>query len=718
MPPSPLRAAVTLALIGLCTCTPTTPTPLTPTSALGIAPTSLDGSRPEAKGQADAIGAVTDAPVDEEDPVPSGLTVEGEKSICDKHVATATTLLAGIRAQKAAPTTALTYENTLGRLDRIALELGEAGELPYLMAMAHPDAAVREAARLCEPKIEAFNTALYLDEAVAAVMRAYAAKNEMLSPDRKRQLDELLRDFRRNGLELSADKQQRLRTLNEDIIKLGQAFEANIASAVGRIEVRPSQLGGLPPDYIEKHPPLPNGRVAITTDYPDYVPFVTYAHDRRAALELFIAFTNRGGEENVRILERLLAARSEKAKLLGYPTWAEYAVEPRMAKSPRAVREFLAQVRDAVRAPAKAEFSELMRVHLRTGGHAKDQLTPPDRYYLADRVRADKFRFDSKEIANYFEVPTVIQGLLDVTAAMYGLEYKVVPAHAWHPDVTAYEVRSEGKVIGKFYLDLFSREDKYKHAAMFPIRSGTRLPNGRTLLPIAALECNFPKFGAGPGPALMSHDDVVTFFHEFGHVLHHVLSRSELATYWGTNTARDFVEAPSQMFEEWAWSKDVLDRFARHHQTKAKIPDALFKAMKAARGFGRALDTQRQLFLATLDQELHSRPTGFDSTQVVEEAQSANESFVYVKGTHFQSTFGHLVSYDAGYYGYQWALAISRDVLTRFKSEGLMNPKTAAAFRDEVLAKGGGADERGMIQAFLGRPPSNDAYFTYLQGKD
>jgi thimet oligopeptidase len=181
---------------------------------------------------------------------------------------------------------------------------------------------------------------------------------------------------------------------------------------------------------------------------------------------------------------------------------------------------------------------------------------------------------------------------------------------------------------------------------------------------------------------------------------------------------RDFVEAPSQMFEEWAWSREVLDLFARHHKTGVKIPDPLFAAMKAARTFGRALDTQRQIFLATLDQELHTREPGFDSTRVVEEVQGTTDSFVYVKGTHFQSTFAHLIGYDAGYYSYQWALALSRDVLTRFKKEGFLNPTTAAAWRDEVLSRGGGVDERAMVTRFLGRAPSNDAYFAYLKGRE
>ena len=215
----------------------------------------------------------------------------------------------------------------------------------------------------------------------------------------------------------------------------------------------------------------------------------------------------------------------------------------------------------------------------------------------------------------------------------------------------------------------------------------------------------------------MTHEDVSTFFHEFGHVLHHLLTKSELAAYSGANAVADFVEAPSQMFEEWTWSREVLDRFARHYKTGAKIPDDLFLAMHKSRAFGRGLATERQLFLALLDLEYHSREPGFDTTRVVEEVQKATNPFVFVKGTHFQSSFGHLIDYDAGYYGYQWALALSRDVLSRFTKEGLMNPATAASWRDEVLSKGGGIDERTLVARFLGREPNNDAYIAYLQGQ-
>ena len=655
MSPRRLAALLPLALLSACGPAPEAVVPAPPpaTAAPGTAAPPVQGAVPAAR-------------LPEFDPVGVGMTEAGVKKLCDDHLRAAQENLDAIKALKGAPADKLTYDATIGRFDDIILEVNSAGEFPYLMGVAHPDGAVRDAAKLCEPKSDKFTTAMWLDADLAAVIKAYAAKNEKLEGERARLLSDVLRDFRRNGLELPEDKQRSLRALNEEIVKIGQEFMSNIGSSTGKIEVKPSSLAGLSKEYVAKHPPNKAGRIEITTDYPDFFPFVTYATDRKAALDLFILFQNRGGDANVALLERLLKLRSEKAKLLGYPSWADYAIEPRMAKSAKNVKEFLDKLKDALKEPAKAELTEFMKEHVRLGGKASDKLTPPDRYYLEDRVREAKYKFNSQELSSYLEIGAVKKGLMDITAKMYGLEYREVPARAWHPDVTAYEVYSQktGEKIGKFYFDLYSRKDKYKHAAMFTVRTPKRLRDGTYQLPIAALECNFPKPGAEP--ALMSHEDTVTFFHEFGHVLHHLLTRSELASYSGTATVRDFVEAPSQMFEEWAWSREVLDLFARHHKTGEKIPDDLFAAMQKARSFGRALATQRQLFLATLDLEYHSREPGFDTTKVLAEVQNATDSFGFVKGTHFQSSFGHLIGYDAGYYGYQWALSLSRDVITRF----------------------------------------------------
>jgi thimet oligopeptidase len=649
------------------------------------------------------------------DPVPGSLTADGITKLCDEHLARAEEVAAEIRALRGRPERDLSFESTLGRFDDMLHEVYTAESFPYLMAVAHPSAEVREAAKLCEPKSSRFTTAIWLDADLASVVKAYAGKKEPLGTERAKFLTETLRDFRRGGLDLDPDGQARLRALNEEITQIGQDFMSAIGASRGTIEVPASSLDALTEEYRQSHPPNERGKVEISTDYPDYFPFVTYTEDRRAALDLYVKFVNRGGIGNVRLLERMLEVRAEKAKLLGYATWADFAIEPRMAKSSAAVKQFLEELRVSLAEPAERELAEFLDEHVRRGGKKTDVLLPPDRYYLEDRVRSTKYDFDSQKLSEYLELESVKKGLMDITAKMYGLTYRELDEPTWHEDVTVFEVLSQGKRIGKFYFDLHPRPDKYKHAAMFTIRSGKRMRDGTYQTPIAALVCNFPK--PGERPALMTHEDVVTFFHEFGHVLHDLLTEAELASFSGTSTARDFVESPSQMFEEWAWSRPVLDLFAKHHETGARIPDDLFASMTKARSFGRALSTQRQLFLATLDFEYHVRPAGFDTTTVLREIQNASGPFKYVAGTHFQSSFGHLISYDAGYYGYQWALSLSRDVLTRFEKEGLMNPSTADAWRRSVLARGGSRDERAMIEEFLGRPPNHEAYIRFLTAR-
>jgi thimet oligopeptidase len=299
---------------------------------------------------------------------------------------------------------------------------------------------------------------------------------------------------------------------------------------------------------------------------------------------------------------------------------------------------------------------------------------------------------------------------------MYELKFEEnKTAKRWHDDVRALDVKNaDGSYLGRIYLDLYPRDGKFKHAAMFEIRPGGAGPKGY-ITPISALVCNFPK--PGNTPALMSHSDVTTMFHEFGHALHHVLTKQELVSYSGTNTARDFVEAPSQMLEEWTFQRDTLDLFAKHHETGAKIPAPLFEAMQKARAFGRAVSTERQISLATLDFEYHVRVDKFDTDQVMADVMKRTQSFAYQPGTHFQATFAHLMGYDAGYYGYQWALSLARDVLTRFEKEGYLNPKVAGEWRKAILEQGAGEDERALVKKFLGREPNLDAYGRYLGGK-
>jgi thimet oligopeptidase len=652
------------------------------------------------------------------DPTTIGLTKDGVVRLCDESLNKAGALLGDLVALDGGPDDKLTYAAVLGKFDELNLAIRNASDFPALISVAHPDAAVREAAKGCEPKVDKFATEIFLNAKLARVLSRYAKLKPTLAGDQQRLLDHTLRDFRRNGLELDEKGQARLRELNETLTRESQDFETNLAESTLSLMVDPKDMEGLPQGYVDGHKPGADGKVKITTDYPDYFPFMQYAKNRKVAFELYKLFDNRAADKNVKVLEKLLALRKEKAKLLGYPTWADYVLEPRMAKSSQTVATFLEDLRVFVKARAAEEMTEFHRMHEKLGGKKGEPLTFADRSYLEDRLRQEKYGLDSKEVSQYFEIGRVRQGLLDITSELFGISYEVLPADVaprWHPDVEALRVKdtATGKEIGRFFFDLYPREGKYKHAAVFSIRPTKKMADGSRLVPIASIVCNFPKPG-GASPALMSHQDVVTFFHEFGHVLHHLLSTAELSSYAGTAVERDFVEAPSQMLEEWAWSKDSLAKFARHHQTGAPLPDTLHAAMTRARTFGVSLATSRQLFLAALDQTYHTREPGFDTTQVLAEVQSAYVPFKYVDGTHFQATFGHLVGYDAGYYGYQWALSLAQDLFTRFKKNGMFDKKTATEYRDFVLAPGGSDDGDKLVAHFLGRPPTREAYKAFL----
>jgi thimet oligopeptidase len=701
-PPPAQPAATPKAIAPAATAHATPPAPSAPPivpAPLDVDPVAVGLGRTQAgPGAADDVGRAR----------------EGIVRLCDESLARASVSLDEVRAMDAKSDADLTWENTVGGLDRAKIAIRNAGDFPSLMAVSHPDETVRERAKGCEPKVDRLETGMWLDAAVARVVKRYAAKKEPLVGPRARLLAHVLRDFRRNGLELDAKGQARVREINEELTKLGQDFDANLAASHLSIDATPAQLEGLPKEWLASHKPGADGKVRVSTDYPDYFPVLTYAKDRKVALELYKQFENRAADKNLAVLDKILALRAEKAKLLGYPTWADYVLEPRMAKDSKTVASFLDGLKKHLAKKADVEMGEFRAAHVKLGGKPNDPIPPSDRLYLEDQLRKSKYGLDSKEVSQYFEVRKVKEGILTITAKMYGITYRRADLPTWHADVEPMEVvDASGKVLGRFFFDLYPREGKYKHAAVFSIRDTVKLQDGSRLVPMAAIECNFPRPGAG-GAALMSHSDAVTFFHEFGHVLHHVLSEAELSSFAGTSVARDFVESPSQMLEEWAWAKETLDLFAVPHETGKPMPKTLHAAMLRSRGFGRALQTQRQLFLAALDQTYHTRPLPFDTTKVLQEVNDAHTPFKYVEGTHFQASFGHLIGYDAGYYGYQWALSIAQDLFTRFKKEGLLNPKTAADYRASVLAMGASDDEAKLVAKFLGRAPSDAAYKAFL----
>lgn len=587
--------------------------------------------------------------------------------------------------------------------DEATAALSDASARASLLRSVHPDAEMREAGERCEQEAEALATGLALDPAVYAPLARVDAGGE--DETTRWYLFRVLRDFRRAGVDKDAAIRARVRALNEELVRIGQEFQRNIRDDVRSIQVAPADLEGLPADYLRAH-----GSGTITTDYPDYIPFMTYSRSSAARERLWKVYRQRAHPKNLDVLDRMLARRHELARLLGYESWAAYVTEDKMIGSAGAANDFIERISAAAEERARRDYQALL-ARKRRDDPAADRVDAWDSEALKERVRAEQLGFDSQSVRPYFELRRVMDGIFDTTARMFGVEFRrLAEAPVWHADVTAWEVLEQGRVIGRFFLDLFPRDGKYKHAAQFTLASGI----GGAALPEAALVCNFPR--PGPEPSLLDHGEVVTFFHEFGHLLHHLFGGH---TRWGgvsgVRTEWDFVEAPSQMLEEWCWDASVLQRFARHVSTGEAIPATLVERMRAADEFGKGLRVRQQVFYAATSLRLHDRdPAGLDTTALSAEQQEKYTPFRHVPGTWFQESFGHLEGYSAIYYTYLWSLVIAKDLFGVFRREGILNPAVAARYRRAILEPGGGRPAAALVKEFLGREAAFDAFAEWL----
>jgi thimet oligopeptidase len=593
--------------------------------------------------------------------------------------------------------------------DALALLADTAGRAA-VATNSHPDEAFRTAAQDCEQEVAKTLTELSLDRGIYDVLASLDLGQQ--DEATRHYVTKMLRDFRRAGVDRDEATRNRVKALNEELVKIGQEFGRNIREDVRSVEVDPKELAGLPEDYVRAHKPGANGKVRITTDTPDYLPFMTYAKSGKAREALWRVFRQRGHPRNLETLSSLIGKRHELATLLGYPSWAAYITEDKMIGSDKAAADFIEKITAASAPRAKSDYDTLL-ARKRKDEPKATAVNPWDQGYLEDRVKAEQYSFDSQAVRPYFEYTRVKQGIFDITSRMFGITYKRLPdAKVWHPDIEAYEVYEGGKLLGRFFLDMHPRADKYKHAAQWDLASGKA---GKTL-PEGVLMCNFPKPGAEP--ALMQHNDVETFFHEFGHLLHHILGgQTRWAGVSGVRTEQDFVEAPSQMLEEWAWAPESLQTFARHYQSNAPLPTDTIARMKAADELGKGLWVRQQMFYAATSLQLYNRdPKGLDTTATVRELQERYTPFKYAPDTYFHLSFGHLDGYSAVYYTYMWSLVIAKDLFTPFQAEGLMNPAPALRYRRAVLEPGGTQDAALLVKDFLGREYGFDAYARWLNG--
>jgi thimet oligopeptidase len=602
-------------------------------------------------------------------------------------------------------------DNTLEPFNEAWRHLTNAGNWAHLHSEVNPDPKIREAARACEQALQTFISDLLLD------LRLYTAIKSvdisLADANTKRFVTATLRDYRRAGVELDDAGRSRVKQIDNEITALGQQFMKNIADDVRYVEVSdPAKLAGLPQDWIAARKADANGTVKISTEYPDYIPFITYAEDDDLKKQLYVAFRSRGDAKNEAVMQQILVLRAEKALLLGFKDWADYQSDDKMLRGGKAASDFIERVQKLALRRAKQDYKELL-AQLRKKVPGAKEVTEWQKAYLENQVKLTKYAVDSTEVRKYFEFEKTLAGLLAITSAIYDVQYVPVTKdpRIWHPDVKVFDVMRKGVKVGRIFLDMHPRAGKYSHAAEFPIVDGVR---GKQL-PEAALVCNFPD-PKKSSPALMEHADVVTMFHEFGHLMHQILGGQ---VHWvrqsGVATEHDFVEAPSQMFEEWAWNHDVLAKFAKHHQSGEAIPKELVDKMRKADRFGTGAWAAQQLLYSALSLRFHQdSPSKLNQLVLLKQLQKKYTPFAYVEGTRFHTSFGHLIGYSSMYYTYLWSRVIARDLLTPFDKKGLMATEVTFAYRDKILAPGGTKDAADLVRDFLGRPYNFRAFEKYL----
>lgn len=598
--------------------------------------------------------------------------------------------------------------------DRAAGHLGNVGALGSLFGNVHPSAEVRDLADHAEQEAQRIATQWSLDRELFDVFAGIDDAAVADDPLAVRLLNKVRADFRRSGVDRDDATRARITEIRERITALDQEFSKVVREDVRTVRVRPEQLAGLPDDWMAAHPVGEDGLVAVTTDYPDAVPVRMFAHDQSVRRDVTVAFLERGWPTTEPLLQELFALRHELATTVGYPDWPSYDADVKMIKEGAAIPEFIDRITAAAEKPMRRDLEQLLERY-REDHPGATEVPGYDYFYYAEVLRQERYSVDSQRVRTYLDFGKVRQGLLDVTGRLFGLRYQPVDVPVWHEEVTAYDVYGTGGSgggggsevpLGRIYLDLHPREGKYKHAAQFTLTDGV----AGEQLPEGVLVCNFSR-------GLMEHDHVVTLFHEFGHLLHHVLAgHGDWFRFAGVATEWDFVEAPSQMLEEWAWHPEVLRTFATDAAGEP-IPADLVEAMRAADDYGKGIYARTQMFYAAMSYWFHADHAGPevpDLTSRMIELQGRYGALPYLADTHMFASFGHLGGYSSAYYTYMWSLVIAKDMFSAFDESDLFAPEVATRYRDRVLAPGGTKDAADLVADFLGRPFSFDAYAAWL----
>ncbi len=557
----------------------------------------------------------------------------------------------------------LTVADYYQSLDSLLTSMGTVSSYASSLAGVHPDEELRTAGDECARLL----TKLATDISLSRPVYESVSQIDVADADQATQfsVQKLLLSFRLSGVDKDEATRNRIRELSDEITAIGQEFDRNIREDTRYLELDSvDDLAGLPADYIAAHPPNDDGKIVISTQYPDVFPFFEYAESDELRKEMLVLFGNRAYPQNEEVLRKLIIARQELAELAGFKNYAELVTADKMSGSPERVADFLEDLMGYTAAAQDAEYDSLL-ARLREDRPEAKQLESWQASYIRSKVRREQYDVDTKLVREYFNFDASRDGILTLVQDLFDVQIVPWEPETWHEDVEAYELRDGDDVVGRFYLDMHPREGKFQHAAMFPFVNGIE---GRQL-PVAGLICNFPS-GSGP----MQYSQVVTFLHAFGHLIHWMFAgHQDWSNISGISTEWDFVEAPSQMLQEWVWDYDTISVFAKNADGEV-LPKDMHERMVAARDFGLGMGTRTQLSYAGISLGLYSKdPEAIDFDEHVAEMASTYTRFEATEGSHTWAAFGHLNGYSAIYYTYQWSLAIGTDMFTKFQEGGLRN---------------------------------------------
>jgi thimet oligopeptidase len=603
-----------------------------------------------------------------------------------------------------------TIENTLAPYDDATLHLDTAAAQSSVMQSVGTEAAIRDMAQKMIGKVSAVATALSLNQSVYKALSAVDTSHADAST--KYFVDRTLLEFRVAGVDKDDATRAHIQKLSDELTALSTKFERNVQDSQLKIVVKnAAELGGLPADYIKAHPAADDGSITLTSDSPDVIPVLKFAKSADLRRRMYIAYGSRAYPQNMAVLADILKKREELANVLGYKHWADLNAVDKMALTSNNIASFIEEIDTASRPIADREYQMVLATARKTDPSIT-QVSAADRDFYYEQVRRTEFDFNSEQARPYFPYDRVQQGILDVASKLFSIRFEPVQsAVVWDPSVSTFDMYDavSGKQLGRIYLDMHPRPGKNQWFSSNPLLDGKK----GVQLPEAVLICNFP--GGKPGdPGLMEYNDVTTFFHEFGHLVHWIFQGQREWAGLGTNLEYDFVEAPSQMLEEWMHDPKVLATFAKNPQTGEPIPAELVARANRADAFGRGLWARGQLVYTNVSFEIHNEaPDPAKLETVVDENRRRFLPFGVVSD-HQIAAFDHLLGYSSGYYTYLWDKVIAEDFFSQFDRNNLLAPEVALRYRNTVLAQTGGMPAGDLVINFLGRKQSTDAFVKWM----